>query len=69
MPSIAEPADNGDVEVVVVERTQTDRINNQLLKSFLTRINTDPVFQNVVAHAQSGSEDQPAEQEKNQEFN
>lgn len=44
-------------ELPQVERTQTDRINRNLLKSFLTRLNTDPQFQNVV----SGS-DQPEEQ-------
>lgn len=34
-------------EPVEVPRTQTDRINSHLLKSFLNHINNNPQFQNV----------------------
>lgn len=39
------------------ERTQTDRINSHLLKSFLSRLNTDPQFQKIVTVEQQATTD------------
>lgn len=51
-----------------VERTQTDRINNQLLKSFLTRLNTDPQFQSVVTQGQGEPATTAEGQTRNPDF-
>lgn len=60
---ITEPAE----ELPQVERTQTDKINSHLLKSFLTRLNTDPQFQNVVPSA-SDQPEEPTEETSNKSF-
>lgn len=64
--SLAEPADE---PLPMVERTQTDRINSNLLKSFLNRLNTDSQFESTVTQGQRTAETEDVDNDDDKAFN